>query len=317
MGVKRISIPKENREKLLVFNRLLRNQTLNKWNPSCPHCNSYHIIKKTDIKRERKGYAKKYLCRDCNSTFTFDNCFEWTHYPPRVVGDIFHLIAKGESYRDIIEFIKDRHGVEMDRKTVINISRYCTERLEMFRKKIDLKLLHPTVWEIDEIYLPRGKGKFFKALTVLDIDTGYILIIYVSNEIDYESAKKTIELALNNSIRPPRKFKCEKNAAIIKAASTLLPKKTKIDAKSKKEKFDHLNNIEGQNRKLRKTLKRGVAYRNKSTLQIRADIYRYDHNFFWRKQGPPPVYYAGINVPKNLTRERFLIAVDKFNKLNL
>lgn len=103
----------------------------------------------------------------------------------------------------------------------------------------------------------------------------------------------------------------------MKAANDVLPKKTKIDPKSKKEKFCHLNYIEGQNRKLRKTLRRGIAYKNKEMLQIRADIYRYDHNFFWRRRGVPPVYYAGIDLPQNLTREKFLIAVYKFNKLNL
>ncbi|HIP31884.1 MAG TPA: hypothetical protein EYG86_03890 [Crocinitomicaceae bacterium] len=222
MWIKRIS--KENK-KLLVFNRILRNQSLDKWIPCCPYCNSYRVIKKTNIKRERKGRAEKYSCKDCNHVFTFDDCFEWTHYPPGVVGDIFYSIAKGMSLRDTTDFIKDRHEIDIDRKTVINISINCAKMLEGYRDKIDLKLLHPTVWEIDEMYLSRGNGKFFKALTVLDTDTRYILAIYVTNEIDYKSAKKTIEIALSNSVRPPIVFKCEKNAAIMKVANDVLPKK--------------------------------------------------------------------------------------------
>ncbi len=294
---------------LLLVNTILQCEDLSAWVVRCPRCGSYNVIKKQNLRRKRKGQGRKYLCKDCGKFFNWDNNLKWTHCPTNIVGEILLLVATGNTFRKTARIISSSSSKQkISEKTVANIVAKSVDLMRRFERIVPLKLKKSKEWQIDEIFQARKKGDHLKVINVIDTGTRYILATHASEERDYHAAKEALKKALNNSIAPPKTLKCDGHIPYVKAARELM-KGVRIDSKSKKEKFSHINIIEGMQNRMRGVITRRKRYKTVETLQDIADLFRFDHNFFWDKNGEPPIVHAGIKV-SNLTWERLIKVVD-------
>ena len=92
---------------------------------ACRYCNSEHIVKKA-IRRNKQYDIQRYLCKDCGKRFSFNMGFEKMRAQPDAITSAMQLYFTGESFRNVMRFLKLR-GVSVSHVAVYKwIRKYVT-----------------------------------------------------------------------------------------------------------------------------------------------------------------------------------------------
>ncbi len=304
------------RNVLKIVNNLFRGESLILYDVlMCPICGSSNIKKHQNQKRKRKGEIEKYKCNDCGSVFLdYMNNLKWTHFSADDVAVIVTQLVSGTTHSNICRIMSEfsstdhlnQHTTRIDRKTITNIAGNVADLMRKFESKV-LKLEKSREWQIDEIFQKKGNGNHFKIINVIDVDTRYILATHVSESRGLKDALAALSKAINNARELPEVLKCDGHVEYKKAAERLISG-VKIQSVPKSKDFSHINVIEGTQNRMRGTISRRKTYKSMKNLQNLADIFRFDHNFFFRKENvnKPPVTHAGIDLPSNLTWKKII-----------
>lgn len=267
--------------------------------------------------RTQNGRGKE-KSKDSNATIVdlyfldYMNNLKWTHFSPDVVALIVTQLISGTTHsntcRIMSEFSStDQQTTRISRRTITNIADKVADLMRKFESKV-LKLEKSQEWQIDEIFQKKGNGNHFKIINVIDVDTRYILATHVSESRGFKDALAALSKAINNARELPEVLKCDGHVEYKKAAERLMSG-VKIQSVPKSKNFSHINMIEGIQNRMRGVISRRKSYRNMKNLQNLADIFRFDHNFFFRKKGVidrPPVTHAGIDLPPNVTWKKII-----------
>ncbi|MFY9966504.1 MAG: DDE-type integrase/transposase/recombinase [Nitrososphaeraceae archaeon] len=142
----------------------------------CRYCNSEHIVKKA-IRRNKQYDIQRYLCKDCGKRFSFNIGFEKMRAPADAITSAMQLYFTGESFRNVMRFLKLR-GVNVSHVAVYKwIHKYVT-LMQSYVEKIKLPMLG-NAWRTDELYVKfRGNMKYMYA--IMDDETRFWIAQQVS-----------------------------------------------------------------------------------------------------------------------------------------
>ena len=143
---------------------------------ACRSCNSERIVKKA-IRRNKLYDIPRYLCKDCGKRFSFNMGFEKMRAPPDAITSAMQLYFTGESFRNVMRFLK-LPGVDVSHVAVYKWIRNYVTLMQSYVEKIKLPSLG-NAWRTDELYVKvKGDMKYMYAL--MDYETRFWIAQQVS-----------------------------------------------------------------------------------------------------------------------------------------
>lgn len=136
----------------------------------CIFCQSSYL-KKFGIRHNKSGAIQRFICSDCNKTFSINLGFEKMKHNPKAVTTAIQLYFSGESLRNTQRSIR-LLGVHVSHQTIWNwISKY----VSLMQKYIEkLRPVVSDTWRADELWIKiRGDMKYMFAL--MDDETRYLI----------------------------------------------------------------------------------------------------------------------------------------------
>lgn len=127
----------------------------------CLFCHSNNI-KKFGIRHNKSGNIQRFICGDCNKTFSHNLGFEGMKSNPQTITSALQLYFTGESLRSVQKFLR-LQGVNVSHKTVYMWVKKYTKLMQNHLDKIIPQV--SKVWRADEVYVKiRGDMKYLFAL---------------------------------------------------------------------------------------------------------------------------------------------------------
>ncbi|MCE8424491.1 MAG: IS1/IS6 family transposase [Candidatus Methanoperedens sp.] len=150
----------------------------------CPICNSTNL-KKFGIRHNKSGDIQRFVCSDCNKTFSINIGFERMKHNPQAVTTAMQLYFSGKSLRNTKNSLK-LLGVHVSHQTVLNwIGKYT----QLMKKYVDkLKPQVSDTWRADEVFIKfSGNMKYLFAL--MDDEPKYWIAQEVADTKDMHDAR--------------------------------------------------------------------------------------------------------------------------------
>ncbi|MGD0690179.1 MAG: DDE-type integrase/transposase/recombinase [Candidatus Bathyarchaeia archaeon] len=128
---------------------------------SCVFCHSRNL-KKYGVRWNKCGNLQRFLCADCERTFSVNLGFEKMKHNPHGVTTAMQLYFSGESLRNTARSLR-LLGVQVSHKTVFMWIKKYTALMEKYLDKITPQV--SDTWRADELFLKvRGDMKYLYAL---------------------------------------------------------------------------------------------------------------------------------------------------------
>jgi transposase-like protein len=155
----------------------------------CVFCHSYNV-KKFGVRHNKSGDIQRFLCGDCNKTFTVNIGFEKMKHNPQAITSAMQLYFSGESLRNTMQSLK-LLGVEVSYQTVYNwIEKYVKlmkEYVEKFKPNVS------ETWRADELYV-KIKGDMKYVFALLDDETRFWIAQEVAESKFKHDARMLFEM---------------------------------------------------------------------------------------------------------------------------
>lgn len=91
-------------------------------------------IKKFGVRKNKSGGIQRFLCADCNKTFSVNIGFERMKHNPQAITSAMQLYFSGESLRNTMDSLK-LLGVDVSYRTVLNWIRKYTRLMQTYTEK--------------------------------------------------------------------------------------------------------------------------------------------------------------------------------------
>ncbi len=143
---------------------------------ACLYCQSKDL-KRFGVRHNKYGDIQRFLCAECNKTFSVNLGFERMKHNPQAVTTAMQLYFSGESLRNTARSLTIL-GLIVSHKTVFYLIKRYTTLMEKYLDKITPQV--GDVWRADELYLKmRGDTKYLYAL--MDDETRFWIAKEVAN----------------------------------------------------------------------------------------------------------------------------------------
>lgn len=134
----------------------------------CVFCHSTDI-KKFGIRHNKSGEIQRFVCNNCNKTFSINTGFEKMRHNPKAVTTAMQLYFSGESLRNTQKSLKFI-GIKVSHQTISNWIEKYTLLMKQYVDK--LKPNVSDTWRADEVFVKfSGNMKYLFAL--MDDETRY------------------------------------------------------------------------------------------------------------------------------------------------
>jgi len=128
---------------------------------SCLFCHSSNL-KKFGVRHNKYGDIQRFLCADCNRTFSVNLGFERMKHNPQAITTAMQLYFSGESLRNTARSLR-LLGSEVSHQTVYNWIEKYTELMTKYLDKITPQV--SDTWRADELFLKvKGSMKYMYAM---------------------------------------------------------------------------------------------------------------------------------------------------------
>jgi len=134
----------------------------------CVFCHSSNI-KKFGVRHNKAGDIQRFLCGDCQKTFSVNIGFKRMKHNPRAITSAMQLYFSGESLRNTMRSLK-LLGVEVSHKTVFMWIKKYVGLMEKYAETITPNV--SDTWRADEIYL-KVKGNMKYLFSMMDDETRF------------------------------------------------------------------------------------------------------------------------------------------------
>lgn len=136
----------------------------------CPECGSASII--GNGKRNNKyGAIQTYQCKDCKHRFSINLGFEKMKASPQVITSAMQLYFTGESFRNVMKFLK-LQGIKVSHVTVYKWINKYVALMDGYLEKVQGKVQVSDTWRADEIYI-KFKGNMKYLFAIMDDETRF------------------------------------------------------------------------------------------------------------------------------------------------
>lgn len=168
---------------------------------SCLFCKSQNI-KKFGIRKNKHYNIQRFICSDCNKTFSENIGFEKSKHDPKGITMAMQLYFSGESLRNVSKSLK-LIGMDVTHQTVYNWINKYTGLMESYLDKIVPQV--GDAWHADELWIKvRGDLKYVFAL--MDAETRYIIAHEVADRKEGHDARALLQKAKQVTHTKPKVF---------------------------------------------------------------------------------------------------------------
>jgi transposase-like protein len=168
---------------------------------NCVFCHSSNI-KKFGIRKNKSGDIQRFVCVDCEKTFSVNVGFEKMKHNPQAITSAMQLYFSGESLRNTMKSLK-LLGVEVSHQTVYNWIKKYVKLMQDYVEKIVPNV--SDTWRADELYVKiKGDMKYLFAL--MDDETRFWIAQEVAETKDKHDARVLFSRAKYLMGKQPKTF---------------------------------------------------------------------------------------------------------------
>lgn len=168
---------------------------------SCQFCHSKNI-KKYGIRRNKHTAIQRFVCSDCQKTFSMNLGFERMKHNPKGITTAMQLYFSGESLRNVSRSLK-LLGMDVTHQTVYNWIKKYTKLMEAYLDKIVPQV--GDAWRADEVFVKiRGNLKYVFAM--LDDETRYLIAHEVADRKEGHDARSLLQKSKQVTQTKPKVF---------------------------------------------------------------------------------------------------------------
>lgn len=127
----------------------------------CQFCHGENI-KKFGIRHNKSGDIQRFVCKDCNKTFSINIGFEKMRSSPKAITSALQLYFTGESLRGIQKFLR-LQGVNVNHTTIYKWIQKYTKLMKIYLDDFTPKV--GDNWRADEVFVKiKGDQKYLFAM---------------------------------------------------------------------------------------------------------------------------------------------------------
>jgi transposase-like protein len=157
---------------------------------NCVFCHSSNI-KKFGVRKNKSGNIQRFLCVDCEKTFSVNIGFEKMKHNPQAITSAMQLYFSGESLRNTMKSLK-LLGVEVSHQTVYNWINKYVSLMNSYVEKIVPNV--SDTWRADELYVKiKGNMKYLFAL--MDDETRFWIAQEVAETKHQHDARRLFKMS--------------------------------------------------------------------------------------------------------------------------
>jgi transposase-like protein len=143
---------------------------------NCLFCNSNNI-RRFGIRKNRSGEIQRFICRNCNKTFSTNLGFAKMRHKPQIITEALQLFFSGESLRSIQKYLR-LQGVNVGHKAIYMWILKYTRIMQNYLNKITPQV--GDTWRADEVFVKiRGEMKY--VFSLMDDETRFWIAQEVAN----------------------------------------------------------------------------------------------------------------------------------------
>jgi putative transposase len=259
---------------------------------SCVYCHSLNI-KKYGVRHNKHGDIQRFLCSDCQKTFSVNIGFERMKHNPQAITAAMQLYFSGESLRNTMKSLR-LLGVKVCHRTVFNWIQKYTRLMRDYAETLTPNV--SDTWVADEIYL-KVKGNMKYLFSLMDSETRLILAQEVAETKEKHDARLLFMRAKRLMGKQPKTLITDGLPSYSKACEYAFDGAKhirKITLRGKVHNNNKMERLNGEIRDREKTM-RGLKKRRTPILQG----YQIYHNFIRPHEslnGKTPSEACGITV---------------------
>lgn len=263
----------------------------------CKWCGSVDIIKKG----KDRG-VQEYLCQKCGRKFTNKDAPYGMRTTVEQIGASLTMYYNGLSLSDIAQYLNETHHNPVDRSTVYRwLVKFTNKAITL------LEPLQPTVsdtWIADETAI-KFQDKLYWIWDIIDQDTRFLLVTYLSSNRGTKQAQKLMEFASKRAGKVPKVVITDKLAAYIDGIEIPFGADTEHIQSSPFAGEESTSLIERWQGTLKERTKVLRGFKTFDTAELIIEGFRIYYNFFrphLSLSNKTPAEVTGIKAPcKNWT----------------
>jgi transposase-like protein len=274
----------------------------------CPYCKKTSAVK-FGLRKNESGWVQKYLCQDCERSFTDRKGFERFRTKSEVITAALDLRAKGVSLADVVDHIDQHHRIKVSRKTVLDWQNKFGKKLKSFTQT--LKPIIGGQVHADEMFVKvRKEWNYY--WDAMDYTTKFLVGDHFSKERNYKECIKFMESIKNCPVNQPYQIHTDNSYDYPWPIMKVFGKKgiMHVFYPAWKKKFQN-NPIERLHNTEKQTTKTFRGFDNFESTKRFFDFNRVYYNFVRRHTSlgkNTPAEAAGIFL--ELKRNRFLSLIE-------
>ena len=259
---------------------------------TCVFCHSANI-KKFGVRKNKSGNIQRFVCADCDKTFSVNIGFERMKHNPQAITSAMQLYFSGESLRNTMESLK-LLGVEISHQTVYNWINKYVGLMEKYAETITPNV--SDTWRADEIYM-KVKGNMKYLFSMMDDETRFWIAQEVAETKDKHDARKLFIQAKRLMKKQPKDFITDGLPTYSVTAMREFPKANHIRKIGFDRKVHNNNKMERFNGEIRDREKTMRGLKTTDTAILKG--YQLFHNYFRPHEalnGQTPSEACGIKI---------------------
>ena len=259
---------------------------------TCVFCHSANI-KKFGVRHNKAGNIQRFLCADCNRTFSVNIGFERMKHNPQAITSAMQLYFSGESLRNTQRSLK-LLGVDVSHKTIFMWIKKYIGLMKAYAEKIVPNV--GDTWRADEIYV-KVKGDIKYLFAMMDDETRFWIAQEVGETKDKHDAKQLFMQAQRIAKKQPKELITDGLPTYSVSARDIYPETVhtrKIHFDGKVHNNNKMERMNGEIRDREKTM-RGLK-KNRTVILQGYQLY---HNYVrphMALDGKTPAEACGIKV---------------------
>ena len=258
---------------------------------TCVFCHSPNI-KKFGVRHNKAGDIQRFLCADCQKTFSVNIGFERMKHNPQAITSAMQLYFSGESLRNTTRSLK-LLGVEVSYRTILNWIKKYVRLMEKYAETLTPNV--SDTWRADEIYI-KVKGAMKYLFAMMDDETRFLIAQEVAETKMKHDARVLFHRAKRLMGKQPKTLITDGLASYSVACDQVFDG-TKHIRQIRLQGQVHNNKMERMNGEIRDREKTMRGIKTKRTTILRG--YQLYHNFIRPHEalnGQTPSEACGITI---------------------
>lgn len=259
---------------------------------TCVFCHSTNI-KKFGVRHNKAGDIQRFLCGDCQKTFSINVGFERMKHNPKAITAAMQLYFSGESLRNTQRSLK-LLGVEVSHKTVFMWIKKYVRLMKAYAEKITPNV--GNVWRADEVYV-KVKGDLKYLFAMMDDETRFLIAQEVAETKEKHDARQLFFRAKRLMGKEPKILITDGLPSYSVAASQVFDQTQHIRKITLDGKVHNNNKMERLNGEIRDREKTMRGLKKKRTVILQG--YQIYHNYIRPHEsldGKTPAEMCGISI---------------------